>query len=101
MAMASPSLEGQGTFFDNCRIFIRLPESAQFFWLNPLRKDNAKLASANWLGKVINREISQVNIFLTLMYQGKKVIVVLPAYNAALTLEKTYDEIPLDIVDEV
>jgi glycosyltransferase involved in cell wall biosynthesis len=35
------------------------------------------------------------------MYNGKKVIVVLPAYNAALTLEKTYREIPFDIVDEV
>jgi len=35
------------------------------------------------------------------MYQGKKVVVVLPAYNAALTLERTYREIPFDIVDEV
>lgn len=35
------------------------------------------------------------------MYKGKKVIVVLPAYNAALTLEKTYQEIPMDLVDEV
>ncbi|MBL0293092.1 MAG: glycosyltransferase family 2 protein [Saprospiraceae bacterium] len=35
------------------------------------------------------------------MYKGKKVIVVMPAYNAAATLEKTYKEIPLDIVDEV
>jgi glycosyltransferase involved in cell wall biosynthesis len=35
------------------------------------------------------------------MYQGKKVIVVLPAYNAALTLEKTYREIPFEFVDEV
>ncbi|MCO6477548.1 MAG: glycosyltransferase family 2 protein [Phaeodactylibacter sp.] len=35
------------------------------------------------------------------MYKGKKVIVVLPAYNAALTLEKTYREIPFDLVDEV
>ena len=26
------------------------------------------------------------------MYKGKKVIVVLPAYNAARTLEKTYQE---------
>jgi glycosyltransferase involved in cell wall biosynthesis len=32
---------------------------------------------------------------------GKKIIVVLPAYNAALTLEKTYKEIPFDIVDDV
>ena len=35
------------------------------------------------------------------MYKGKKVIAVLPAYNAALTLEKTYREIPFDLVDEV
>jgi len=35
------------------------------------------------------------------MIQGKKIICVLPAYNASLTLKKTYDEIPFDIVDEV
>src|ERR1700722_1068839 len=35
------------------------------------------------------------------MYNGKKVAVVLPAYNAANTLEKTYKEIPFEFVDEV
>lgn len=35
------------------------------------------------------------------MIHGKKVIVVLPAYNAAKTLEMTYREIPLDIVDDI
>ncbi|KOY84889.1 glycosyl transferase family 2 [bacterium 336/3] len=35
------------------------------------------------------------------MYQNKKVIVVLPAYNAAKTLEQTYQEIPFEYVDEV
>jgi len=35
------------------------------------------------------------------MYLNKKVIVVLPAYNAALTLQKTINEIPVDIVDEI
>ncbi|HEU4552067.1 MAG TPA: glycosyltransferase family 2 protein, partial [Chitinophaga sp.] len=35
------------------------------------------------------------------MLNSKKIVVVLPAYNAALTLEKTYLEIPFDIVDEV
>lgn len=35
------------------------------------------------------------------MYKGKKVVVVLPAYNAALTLEQTYREIPMDLVDDV
>jgi len=35
------------------------------------------------------------------MYKNQKVVVVLPAYNAALTLEQTHAEIPFDIVDEV
>lgn len=35
------------------------------------------------------------------MVNGKKVVVVLPAYNAAKTLEMTYKEIPFAFVDEV
>jgi len=35
------------------------------------------------------------------MIRSKKLIVILPAYNASKTLEKTYNEIPFDIVDEV
>ena len=35
------------------------------------------------------------------MIDGKKIVVVLPAYNAERTLQKTYNEIPFDIVDEV
>ncbi|HNL85071.1 MAG TPA: glycosyltransferase family 2 protein, partial [Chitinophagales bacterium] len=35
------------------------------------------------------------------MIKGKKLVIVLPAYNAAKTLKQTYDEIPFDIVDEV
>lgn len=35
------------------------------------------------------------------MLNNKKVVVVLPAYKAALTLERTYNEIPFDIVDDV
>jgi glycosyltransferase involved in cell wall biosynthesis len=35
------------------------------------------------------------------MINGKKLVVVLPAYNAAKTLEITYNEIPFDIVDDV
>ena len=35
------------------------------------------------------------------MLNGKKIAVVLPAYNAADTLEITYQEIPFDIVDIV
>lgn len=35
------------------------------------------------------------------MINGKKVAVIMPAYNAGKTLEKTYNEIPLDVVDEV
>ncbi|MEJ7626262.1 MAG: glycosyltransferase family 2 protein [Ferruginibacter sp.] len=35
------------------------------------------------------------------MLNGKKIIVVLPAYNAEKTLSQTYREIPFDIVDDV
>jgi glycosyltransferase involved in cell wall biosynthesis len=35
------------------------------------------------------------------MIKGQKVIVVLPAYNAAKTLKQTYDEIDRSLVDEV
>jgi len=35
------------------------------------------------------------------MIRDKKIIVVLPAFNAEKTLENTYNEIPFDIVDEV
>ena len=35
------------------------------------------------------------------MINGKKIIVVLPAYNAEKTLKRTYDEIPFDLVDDV
>ena len=35
------------------------------------------------------------------MLLGKKIVVVLPAYNASKTLETTYNEIPFDIIDDV
>ncbi len=35
------------------------------------------------------------------MLNNKKIVVVLPAYNAGLTLEKTFNEIPFDIVDDI
>jgi len=35
------------------------------------------------------------------MLNNKKIVVILPAYNAARTLEQTYSEIPMNIVDEV
>ncbi|MBL4702360.1 MAG: glycosyltransferase family 2 protein [Phycisphaeraceae bacterium] len=35
------------------------------------------------------------------MIHGKKVIVVLPAYHAAKTIQKTYEAIPKDVVDKV
>ncbi|MEA1897591.1 MAG: glycosyltransferase family 2 protein [Bacteroidota bacterium] len=35
------------------------------------------------------------------MINNNKIVVVLPAYNAESTLEKTYKEIPFDVVDEV
>ena len=35
------------------------------------------------------------------MIYKDKIIIVLPAYNASKTLQKTYSEIPFDIVDDV
>ena len=35
------------------------------------------------------------------MLNGKKIVVVLPAYNASKTLEMTYSEIPFEFVDDV
>ena len=35
------------------------------------------------------------------MLSGKKIVVVLPAYNASQTLAQTYNEIPFEIVDDV
>ena len=35
------------------------------------------------------------------MFHGKRVVVVMPAYNAARTLERTVGEISMDLVDEI
>ena len=35
------------------------------------------------------------------MINSKRVCVVMPSYNAEKTLQKTYDEIPKNIVDEI
>ncbi len=35
------------------------------------------------------------------MFAGKKIVVVMPAYNAEQTLDQTYQDIPQDIVDEM
>ncbi len=35
------------------------------------------------------------------MLNEKRIVVVMPAYNAARTLRQTYEELPFDIVDEV
>ena len=35
------------------------------------------------------------------MLNGKKIVVIMPAYNAEKTLRRTYEEIPRDIVDDI
>ena len=45
--------------------------------------------------------ISHILIIFTLVINGKQIAVVLPAYNAAQTVGKTYREIPMDLVDTV
>lgn len=56
------------------------------------KKNQTFLKASSFLK--FNRQYNQ-------MYNNKKIVVVLPAYNAAQTLEKTYNEIPFDVVDEV
>jgi len=48
---------------------------------------------------VLNGEFLHLLTFIMIL--NKKLVVVLPAYNAEHTLEQTYKEIPFDIVDEV
>ena len=45
--------------------------------------------------------ISHILIIFTPVLNGKKIAVVLPAYNAAQTVGKTFIEIPMDLVDTV
>ena len=45
--------------------------------------------------------ISYILIIFDSMLNGKRIAVVLPAFNAAETLENTYRDIPMDIVDTV
>jgi len=35
------------------------------------------------------------------MLEGKKIVIIMPAYNAEKTLEATYKDIPRDVVDEI
>jgi glycosyltransferase involved in cell wall biosynthesis len=35
------------------------------------------------------------------MYKGKKIAVVMPAYNAGKTLRRTYQDLPADLIDDV
>lgn len=52
-------------------------------------------------------EISYFFVSLPVFFRGRKMLknnkicVVLPAYNAELTLQQTYNEIPMDVVDEI
>jgi glycosyltransferase involved in cell wall biosynthesis len=72
-------------------LFSSLP----FIKLEICNKGNKKNISVNQLTQIINFAPRAI------MINNKKIVVVLPAYNAALTLEKTYNEIPFDIVDDV
>ena len=45
--------------------------------------------------------ISHILIIFVPVLNGKKIAVVLPAYNAAQTIGKTYSEIPMELVDTV
>lgn len=45
--------------------------------------------------------ISYILIIFDSMLDGKRIAVVLPAFNAAETLENTYRDIPMDILDTI
>lgn len=45
--------------------------------------------------------VNPVRRYKKAVLNNKKIIVVMPAYNAASTLARTYGEIPLDVVDDV
>lgn len=62
--------------------------------LHPTRPEWVLLITSNYYCKFARQKI-------TVMINGKKVVVVMPAYNAAKTLKSTYSEIPPEIVDEV
>lgn len=63
--------------------------------------DNAAISHIIRTGTSQNPDPAPDCVHLPHMYNQKKVVVVLPAYRAALTLERTYREIPFGIVDEV
>ena len=51
--------------------------------------------------RTFNTQSVNISINDYCMYKSKKVVVVLPAYNASRTIEKTFAEIPFPLVDEV
>jgi len=57
----------------------------------------------NFIHACFSEIFIKVIIFVKILsnVERKKIIVVLPAYNAALTLHETYKEIPFNIVDDV
>src|SRR5690606_32844917 len=61
------------------------------FWIIPIQPSKSTKSNTS---HEYAREIAMA-------LQDRRVAVVLPAYNAAATLERTYNEIPLEIVDFV
>ncbi len=53
------------------------------------------------LVQVVTNTLAAFDGINKLVLANKKIVVVMPAYNSAATLQRTYEELPLDIVDEV
>lgn len=63
-------------------------------------REGAGWSSDQFVGAAAGNGFAGFSILYHMLH-GEKVVVVMPAYNAAKTLRQTYSEVPMDIVDEV
>src|SRR5579859_2842174 len=68
-------------------------------WVGSSRRSWGRLFC--WSSYVSSSRRNKTNLAEKPMIQKKKIVVVMPAYNAEKTLKATYAEIPKDVVDTV
>jgi hypothetical protein len=79
-------------------IFLPDPSPANSLYKGRINVSPAQLSENSLCCKIA--ETSDSSQETKIMLNGKKIVVVLPAYNAAKTLDITHQEIPFNIVDE-